>query len=148
MALFTLRYRSSFLFSLSPVRREFTVNIISDWFVEAANHTCGNYDPGVDEMSLSGLTPLPSTRVKPPRVQESAVQMECVVKHKYEAKGYAGEDTATVVVGEIVMFHVHEKVQKSTPSGSAYVGLEELQPISRMGGNTYGRSREGFDMPR
>lgn len=39
------------------------MNIISEWFVEAANHTCGNYDPGVNEMSLSGLTPEPSIKV-------------------------------------------------------------------------------------
>ena len=35
---------------------EFVVNIISTWFLEAANHTCGNYDPDVDEFDLAGLT--------------------------------------------------------------------------------------------
>lgn len=38
--------------------REFVVNIISDWFVEAANHTCGDFERGVDEMKLAGLTPV------------------------------------------------------------------------------------------
>ena len=128
--------------------KEFTVNVLSEWFLEQANHTCGNYDPGVNEMALSGLTPMPSKLVKPPRVKESAVHMECKLKHKYETKGYDGKDTATVVIGEIVMFHVNEKVAKKTPSGSTYVGLEELQPISRLGGNIYGRSRECFDLPR
>ena len=128
--------------------KEFTVNVLSEWFLEQANHTCGNYDAGVNEMDLSGLTPLPSTKVKPPRVKESAVHMECKLKHKYETKGYNGEDTATVVIGEIVMFHVNEHVAKKTPSGSTYVGLEELEPISRLGGNIYGRSRECFDLAR
>eukprot|EP00205_Picochlorum_sp_RCC944_P002956 CAMPEP_0182615656 /NCGR_PEP_ID=MMETSP1330-20130603/35595_1 /TAXON_ID=464278 /ORGANISM="Picochlorum sp., Strain RCC944" /LENGTH=48 /DNA_ID= /DNA_START= /DNA_END= /DNA_ORIENTATION= len=40
--------------------KEFTVNVLSEWFLEQANHTCGNYDPGVNEMALSGLTPMPS----------------------------------------------------------------------------------------
>jgi flavin reductase (DIM6/NTAB) family NADH-FMN oxidoreductase RutF len=128
--------------------KEFTVNVLSEWFLEQANHTCGNYDADVNEMELSGLTTLPSLKVKPPRVKESAVHMECKLKHKYETTGYNGEDTATVVVGEIVMFHVNEHVAKKTPSGSTYVGLEELEPISRLGGNIYGRSRECFDMPR
>ena len=44
-------------------RREFTINLISEWFVEAANHTCGNYDRGVNEIELSGLTPIPSVKV-------------------------------------------------------------------------------------
>jgi len=43
-------------------RREFTVNIISEWFLEAANHTCGPFDSDVDEMALAGLTPVRSHR--------------------------------------------------------------------------------------
>lgn len=39
------------------------VCIISEWFLEAANHTCGAYDPSVDEMDVAGLTPLPSEKV-------------------------------------------------------------------------------------
>eukprot|EP00878_Enallax_costatus_P004685 GHUV01004933.1.p1 GENE.GHUV01004933.1~~GHUV01004933.1.p1 ORF type:complete len:211 (+),score=50.69 GHUV01004933.1:316-948(+) len=60
--------------------KEFTINIMSEWFVEAANHTCGAFDRGVNEFELSGLTPVPSQRVKPPRVRESAVQLECKLK--------------------------------------------------------------------
>ena len=62
------------------------VNLIGEWFIEAANHCCGNFDYGEDEMELSGLTPLPSLRVAPPRVAESAVQMECKLRHTYEVK--------------------------------------------------------------
>ena len=42
---------------------EFVVNIMSEWFVEAANHCCGNFDYEENEMQLSGLTPLPSLKV-------------------------------------------------------------------------------------
>ncbi|CAM9827034.1 unnamed protein product, partial [Ascophyllum nodosum] len=58
---------------------EFVVSIISEWFVEAANHTSGNFPPQVDEMEAAGLTPLKSIIVSPPRVKESAVNMECKV---------------------------------------------------------------------
>lgn len=40
--------------------REFVICIISEWFLEAANHTCGEYDKGCNEMELAGLTPEPS----------------------------------------------------------------------------------------
>lgn len=56
------------------------VSIMSEWFIEAANHTCGNFPPEVDEMAVTGLTPVPSTIVTPPRVKESAVNMECKVR--------------------------------------------------------------------
>lgn len=64
----------------SHVCREFVVAIMSDWFVESANHTCGNFPPEVDEMAVSGLTPVPSVHVAPPRLRESAVSMECKVR--------------------------------------------------------------------
>jgi hypothetical protein len=48
----------------SVICREFTINLISEWFVEAANHTCGNYDRGINEIELSGLTPVPSLKVQ------------------------------------------------------------------------------------
>jgi len=50
--------------SASTSCREFTVNLISDWFVEAANFTSGAFDAGTDEVDMSGLTPMPSVRVK------------------------------------------------------------------------------------
>lgn len=37
--------------------------MISNWFIEAANFTSGSFDPGVDEVEMSGLTPIPSVRV-------------------------------------------------------------------------------------
>lgn len=40
------------------------MNIISEWFVEAANHCCGNFDYGQNEFELSGLTPMPSVKVR------------------------------------------------------------------------------------
>ena len=42
---------------------EFTINMISNWFIEAANFTSGSFEPGVDEVDMSGLTPMPSVRV-------------------------------------------------------------------------------------
>lgn len=67
--------------------REYVVNIISDWFVEAANYTCGDYDRGLNEMELAGLTPVPSLKVKPPRVGESAIQMECKLRQVVNFEG-------------------------------------------------------------
>jgi flavin reductase (DIM6/NTAB) family NADH-FMN oxidoreductase RutF len=66
------------------LRSEFVVNIISDWFIEAANYTSGDFDRGVDEMALAGLTPVPSVMVGPPRVAESAIQFECKLRQVVE----------------------------------------------------------------
>ena len=63
---------------------EFVVNIMSSWFVESANYTCGNFPAEVDEMEIAGLATLPSDIIKPPRVADSAVQFECKVSNYFE----------------------------------------------------------------
>ena len=57
--------------------REFVVNIVSEEFVERMNATAAQVGPEVDEFELSGLTPIASELIKPPRVAESHVHMEC-----------------------------------------------------------------------
>ena len=52
---------------------------MSTWYVDSANHCCGNFPPEVNEMEIAGLTELKSDMVKPPRVGESAIQLECEV---------------------------------------------------------------------
>eukprot|EP00897_Mesotaenium_endlicherianum_P010226 jgi/Mesen1/9231/ME000595S08644 len=128
---------------------EFVVSIISEWFVEAANHTCGAYGSDVDEMELARLTPLPSLKVKAPRIGESAINMECKLRHSYDVKNSKGEVTTTVVLGEVVMFHIAEHVASRSPnSGKVIVDPTKLKAMSRLGGNTYGHVTSLFDIPR
>jgi flavin reductase (DIM6/NTAB) family NADH-FMN oxidoreductase RutF len=54
-------------------------NRISEPFVEAANYTSIDAPKGVSEWPLSGLTPVDSKTIKPPRVGESGFSMECVL---------------------------------------------------------------------
>jgi flavin reductase (DIM6/NTAB) family NADH-FMN oxidoreductase RutF len=58
---------------------EFVINLISAWYVEAANHTCGNFPSDVNEVEVAGLSTIPSISIVPPRLAESAVQLECKV---------------------------------------------------------------------
>lgn len=126
---------------------EFTLNMISEWFIEAANHTSGLYDYGVDEMKLSGLTPIPSTLVKAPRVAESAIQFECVLRHSYPIKDASGATTSTAVIAEVKLVHVSEGVYYNS-KGKHLVDFEKLKPIARIGGDTYAYASKTFDIPR
>ncbi|KAG2497832.1 hypothetical protein HYH03_004102 [Edaphochlamys debaryana] len=127
---------------------EFVVNIMSEWFVEAANHCCGDYPRGVDEMRLAGLTPLASTKVKPPRVAESAVHMECKLRTIHHVTGRSGDVSTSIVIGEVLAFHVSQAVAARSPSGRPTVDLVRLAPVARCGGVTYARSAELYDLPR
>ena len=43
--------------------RDFVVNLISHWMIEAANITCGDYKHNESEFAMANLTPVPSKKV-------------------------------------------------------------------------------------
>lgn len=127
--------------------KEFTLNMMSEWFIEAANHCCVNAAPEVDEMDLAGLTPSPSVVVKPPRVAEAGVQMECRLIHTYDLCNAQGAVNSTMLIGEVVMWHVHEELLDET-GNNPKVRFEKYRPITRLGGNWYGCTDRIFELPR
>jgi len=129
---------------------EFVVCIMSEWFVESANHTCGNFPRGTDEFDESGLSRLPSSKVKPPRVGESAVHFECKLSHRHEIVNKAGVATATMVLGEVVMVHAAKDIcdEAGAGEGKPTIDFARYAPLARLGGNTYGRVTSTFDLDR
>ena len=87
------------------------------------NICAGEYPAEVDEFEVSGLTAVASDVVKPPRVLESPVSMECrlieVVAVSRLPRG------ASLVLGEVVRFHVDDAsspTRSSTPPSSGRLG--------------------------
>lgn len=120
---------------------EFVVNVVSEDFAERMNVCSTEFAPEVDEFVASGLTPLPSDLVRPPRVAESRVQMECRLVQVVDIspKPLGGG----IVIGEVLRFHVADELF----NGFA-VDADALQAIGRMGGPTYARTTDRFDMER
>ena len=56
---------------------EFVVNAVVDDIAEAMNRTAADYPPDFDEFQIAGLTQVASQLIKPPRVAESPVNLEC-----------------------------------------------------------------------
>ncbi|KAJ6499223.1 flavoprotein oxygenase, partial [Mycena sanguinolenta] len=126
--------------------QEFTVNIVGEGMAEAANCTSAEAPADADEWILSGLTMTPSTFVKPACVLESAVSLECELYFLKDLSPPNSELlTATLVLGLIKKAHVHESV---LDADGATVDPAKLRVISRLGGLTYARMLEGFDIPR
>jgi flavin reductase (DIM6/NTAB) family NADH-FMN oxidoreductase RutF len=121
---------------------EFVVNIVSEEFAAQMNLCSAEVPPDVDEFALSGLTPLPSELVKPPRVAESKAQMECRLRQIVHVSDKPGG--GSLVLGEVVRFHVLESVLLD----GFRIDQDKLNAIGRMGGPTYVRTHDRFDMPR
>ena len=90
---------------------EFVCNLATRDLAEAMNQTCAAVAPEVNEFELAGLTPLASTQVRPPRVAESPVTLECRRTQVLQLQGADGVQVPTwLVLGEVVMVHIDERL--------------------------------------
>jgi flavin reductase (DIM6/NTAB) family NADH-FMN oxidoreductase RutF len=121
--------------------KEFVVNIVSEEIGAAMNLTSGEYPPEVDEFEVAGLTAVPSDLVKPPRVAESPVNLECKLYLTIEFSEEPGG--GNLVIGEVVRFHVADHLVENFKIDPA-----KLHAIGRMGGASYTRTGDRFDMIR
>lgn len=121
--------------------KEFVVNIVSEEFAEKMNICSAEFPPQVDEFHASGLTPISSDLVKPPRVAESHIHMECRLYLTIEFGALPG--SGNLVLGEVVRFHVDDRIFDHFK-----IDPDKLRPIGRMGGSTYTRTTDRFEMVR
>jgi flavin reductase (DIM6/NTAB) family NADH-FMN oxidoreductase RutF len=121
--------------------REFVVNIVSEEFANQMNICSTEFPPEVDEFEKSGLTPIRSDLVKPPRVKESHINMECRLLQivTVSSKPLGG----SIVFGEVLRFHIDNDLCENYK-----VDPDKLKPIARMGGATYTRTTDRFDLVR
>ena len=118
---------------------EFVVHICNERIAEHMNVCSTDFAHGINEMEKAGLTAVPSLKVRPPRIEEAPVQMECkLIKIVEFGKRH------NVVFGEVVMFHYHEGIVNER----YHVDLAKLAPIGRLSGMLYTRVRETFRMER
>ncbi len=119
---------------------EFVVNMVDEATAEAMNQTAAELPFGESEIEHAGLTTAPSAIVKPPRIAESPVSMECREHSTIEI----GRDR--LILGIIERLHVRDGV---LDPDTLLVNPEIYLPIGRMQvPSGYCRTRDQFDMER
>jgi flavin reductase (DIM6/NTAB) family NADH-FMN oxidoreductase RutF len=121
--------------------KEFVVNFVSEEFAVKMNATSQDVLPEVDEFELAGLTPVASELVKPPRVAESHVHMECRLRQVLHLSDKL--NGGNLVLGDVVRIHMDETIVEDYK-----VDPDKMNVIGRMGGATYVRIHDRFDIPR
>lgn len=122
--------------------RQFVVNLVSEEVAEAMNITAIEFPPGVDELKEAGLTTLPSVHVKPPRIAESPVAMECELIQIVDLGTESG-----LVLGRILAMHIRD--ESVLDAGKHHIDTPSLKLIGRMHGTGwYARTSDLFEMPR
>lgn len=122
--------------------REFVVNIATYDLREQVSMTAQHVDPGVDEFELAGLTKVPSRLVKPPRVEESPIHLECVYHSTLTLPANRRATIHHVVIGEVVGIHIRDNV--ITADGR--LDMIKIRPLARLGYMDYSSVTETFEM--
>ncbi|MEK6592982.1 MAG: flavin reductase family protein [Pseudomonadota bacterium] len=120
---------------------EFVVHIVSDAIKDQMNICALDYPRGVNEIDKAGFTTAPSRKVRPPRIVEAPVALECKLMQIVEL----GHKPYHLVIGEVVYFHYHDGIVNDR----FHVDLARVNPIGRLAGKGgYTRVTDRFEMPR
>ncbi len=121
---------------------QFVVNLVDEASARAMNITAIEFPPEVDEIAEAGLTTLPSLYVRPPRIAESPVAMECERLATVEL----GNERA-IVMGRVLAMHVRDDAVLD--AAKCYIDTPKLGLIGRMHGRGwYVRTTDRFELPR
>ena len=114
--------------------KEVVINLVDYKMVEQMSLASSPYSPDVDEFIKSGLTPIKSERVKPFRVKEAPVQMECEVIEIKELGQNGG--AGNLIICKILKLHIAEHVLNE----KQMIDQEKIDLVARMGGDWYCRT--------
>jgi len=119
---------------------EFVVNLVDEATAEAMNRTAASLPYGVSELADAGLTTLPSSVVRPPRIAESPASLECTEWGTLQI----GDNR--LVIGLIKRIHVRDEL---FDPATERIRTERLQTIGRMASpHWYCRTQDRFEMRR
>jgi flavin reductase (DIM6/NTAB) family NADH-FMN oxidoreductase RutF len=117
--------------------REFVVSFTSEAVLDQVNASSAPFEHGDDEAERLGITTEPSATVAPPRVADSPASIECRLERIVEV------GSAYVVFGLVTAITVRDDVLVD-----GLPAMEHLRPVSRLGGEEWGRPPEVFRLAR
>ena len=113
---------------------EVVINLVDFKMVEQMSLTSSPYEPKVNEFIKSGFTPIESELIKPFRVKEAPIQMECKV---IEVKKLGDNNGAgNLVICKILKMHISEDILDN----NQMIDQEKIDLVARMGGDWYCRT--------
>lgn len=106
---------------------QFVVSFAAEGMEQQVNESATDFPHGVSEFEAAGIASEPSVRVKPLRVAESPVALEC------EVHSTLGIGDSTVVFGRVVHAVVSDAVL-----ADGHPEIAKLRPLSRLGKDEWG----------
>lgn len=123
---------------------EVVINVVTYDMVQQMSLASSPYPKGVDEFTKAGFTPIDSELIKPARVKESPVQLECKVIEIKELGDGGG--AGNLIICEVVKLHIDENLITENNR----IDQTKIDLVARMGGNFYCRANGEalFEIPK
>ncbi len=115
---------------------ECVINIVNYDMVQQMSLASCDYPKGTNEFIKAGFTPIASELVRPPRVAESPIQLECIVQEVITLGESAG--AGNLVLALIKKIHINDNVLDSDKN----IDQAKLDLVARLGGDWYARITE------
>jgi flavin reductase (DIM6/NTAB) family NADH-FMN oxidoreductase RutF len=123
--------------------KEFVVNIAT-WEQRAAvNISSAHFDRGVSEVEQTDLETIPSFIVKPPRIKDSPIHLECVYYQSIQLPVIDEHHTNRMVIAKVVGVHIDDSIIVD-----GQIDVTKFKPIARLGYNEYVSVEKIFTMER
>ncbi|MEJ2901829.1 flavin reductase family protein [Pedobacter panaciterrae] len=113
--------------------KECVINIVNYPMVQQTSLASTEYPKGINEFEKAGFTMLPSQLVKPPRVAEAPVQMECVVREVIHLGENPG--AGNLILAEVKLIHIKEEILDE----EGKIDQAKIDLVARLGGDWYCR---------
>lgn len=113
---------------------EVVINVVTYDIVQQSSLASCEYAKGINEFEKAGFTQLQSEMIRPFRVKESPVQLECKVRQIIETGSSAG--SANLIICEIVRMHINENVLDE----KGEIDVDKIDLVGRLGGDFYVRT--------
>lgn len=123
---------------------EVVINVVTYDMVQQANVASSEYPKGVDEFVKAGFTKLPAMCVRPWRVAESPVHLECRVVDVRSMGDQGG--AANLIICEVLLMHIAERVLDD----EGRIDPNKIDLVARMGQDYYCRASGAalFQVPK
>ena len=117
---------------------EFVVHIARSTQVAALHTSAMDFPADTSEASVLGLATLPSQEIKPPRLADAPIAMECRLRHSIEL----GDTRNRLIIAEVILLHFAEGILQD-----GKIDTRKLDPLCRLAGPNYAALGEILTMP-
>ena len=119
--------------------QEFVCNVATWDLRKQMNESSARFGPKVDELTEAGLTTIPSMLVKPPRVAEAPIHLECKYIKSIELPYLSEDNRSVIVLGEVIGIHIIDELIME----NGLIDVDRLKAIGRLGYKDYVRIDQG-----